>query len=148
MIRSEADELLFKHAGASGAHTFDATKVDTVHFEPGTANGMSPDENNNVPNPGRPVSATWSCKDGTSGIITFEYLVDASGRNGLLSTRYLKNRKFNQNLKNIANWGYWRGGGIYGTGTHKAGSPYFEALQGNYYPEHISHCACRATSVY
>jgi flavin-dependent dehydrogenase len=119
-VRSEADELLFKHAHACGAHTFDAIKVDAVQFEGG--NGEASD-------PGRPVSATWKRKDGTTGTIAFQYLVDASGRYGLLSTKYLKNRKFNQNLKNIANWGYWKGGGTYGDGTHKAGSPFFEALQ-------------------
>lgn len=128
VIRSEADELLFRHAGESGARIFDATKVDAVQFEPDT--GINHASSSYIPTPGRPVSATWSRKDGTSGIITFKYLVDASGRQGIISTKYLKNRLFNQGLKNIANWGYWKGGGTYGTGTHKAGSPFFEALQG------------------
>ncbi|KAJ6785909.1 hypothetical protein PWT90_09495 [Aphanocladium album] len=52
--------------------------------------------------PGKPVSATWIRKDGTSGSINYQYLMDASGRRGILSTKYLKNRKFNDNLKNIA----------------------------------------------
>jgi flavin-dependent dehydrogenase len=120
VVRSEADELLFKHAASCGARTFDATKVDAVEFEEGDGDKS---------NPGRPVSASWKRKDGTSGTISFKYIVDASGRYGLLSTKYLKNRKFNQNLKNIANWAYWKGGGTYGVGTHKAGSPFFEALQ-------------------
>jgi hypothetical protein len=42
-------------------------------------------------NPGRSVSASWSRKDGTSGTINFDYLVDGSGRNGIISTKYLKN---------------------------------------------------------
>lgn len=131
-MRSEADELLFKHATACGARTFDGTKVNAVQFIPadGTAMPIVGPEDQPTANPGIPVSATWSRKDdGTSGTIAFKYIVDASGRFGLLSTKYLKNRKFNQNLKNIANWGYWKGGGIYGAGTHKAGSPFFEALQ-------------------
>ena len=47
----------------------------------------------------------------------FDYLVDASGRAGLVSTKYLKNRKNNQGLKNLANWGYWKGAGEYAVDT-------------------------------
>ncbi|KAI0382242.1 FAD/NAD(P)-binding domain-containing protein [Hypomontagnella monticulosa] len=124
--RSEADELLFKHAGDCGAKIFDSTKVTSLNFE------RLPvvDERSNAPEMdlGRPVSAAWTCKDGRSGKISFRYIVDASGRRGLLSTEYLKNRKMNQGLKNVASWGYWKDGGIYGPGTYKEGSPYFEAL--------------------
>lgn len=43
--------------------------------------------------PGHPVSATWTRKkDGTSGVIKFDYIVDASGRAGIMSTKYLKHR--------------------------------------------------------
>jgi hypothetical protein len=37
------------------------------------------DRQTRLANPGRPVSASWSRKDGTTGTISFEYLVDASG---------------------------------------------------------------------
>ncbi|KAI0839910.1 FAD/NAD(P)-binding domain-containing protein, partial [Hypoxylon sp. FL0890] len=126
VIRSQADELLFKHAGSCGAKTFDSTKVTGLNFESyaDTDAALKFDG----PNPGRPVSATWKHQDGSSGKISFEYLVDASGRRGILSTQHLKNRKYNQGLKNIASWGYWKGGGVYGPGTYKEGSPYFEAL--------------------
>lgn len=89
-------------------------------------------------NPGRPVSATWVRKDGTSGSIAFKYLVDASGRHGILSTKYLKNRKFNDNFKNVANWAYWKTDKLYGPGTHMEGLPYFEALDGKSVKEPIS----------
>lgn len=78
----------------------------------------------------RPVAATWRRKDGRSGEITFDYLVDASGRHGILSTKYIKSRKFNKSFQNIANWAYWKSDNVYGPGTHMEGSPYFEALQG------------------
>ena len=82
-------------------------------------------------NPGRPVKAKWTSKDdGTSGEIEFDSLVDASGRAGIVSTKYLKNRKHNQGLKNVANWGYWKGAGKYAEGTYREGAPYFEALTG------------------
>lgn len=57
--------------------------------------------------------------------------MDADVWAGLLSTKYLKNRKSNQGLKNIANWGYWKAAGRYGEGTAREGVPYFEALTGN-----------------
>ncbi|KAI0101970.1 FAD/NAD(P)-binding domain-containing protein [Hypoxylon sp. NC0597] len=125
-IRSQADQLLFEHANSCGAKTFDSTKVTSINFEPydTTDAAMKFDG----PNPGRPVSAMWKRKDGSAGIISFDYLVDASGRSGILSTKYLNNRKYNEGLKNIAHWGYWKGGGVYGPGTYKEGSPYFEAL--------------------
>ncbi|KAI1456962.1 FAD/NAD(P)-binding domain-containing protein [Annulohypoxylon moriforme] len=129
VIRSEADELLFKHAGACGAKTFEKTKVTTINF--GSRNFMYRLDDASMIDAsilGRPLSATWVQKDGGSGTISFDYLVDASGRQGTLSTKYLKNRKFNQGLKNVANWGYWTGGGVYGVGTYKEGSPYFESL--------------------
>ncbi|KAM0541624.1 hypothetical protein ACHAPJ_013172 [Fusarium lateritium] len=128
LLRSESDDLLFRHAGACGAHTFDETKVDTIDFEQhtgGTHHGLK----DNPESPGRPVSATWSRKDGTSGTVDFQYLVDASGRRGILSTKYLQNRKFNQNFKNVANWAYWKSDNIYGPGTHMEGAPYFEGLE-------------------
>lgn len=96
---------------------------------------MSTEENDTVPydlpNPGRPVSASWSRKaDGTSGVIKFNYLIDASGRAGLVSTKTLKNRRYNQGLKNVACWGYWKGASSYGEGKAWKNQPYFEALQG------------------
>ena len=65
-----------------------------------------------------------------NGTIAFNYLVDATGRAGLMSTKYLKNRRFTESLKNIAVWGYWTGVGSYGEGTERAGAPWFEALTG------------------
>ncbi|KAI4102884.1 MAG: hypothetical protein L6R37_004146 [Teloschistes peruensis] len=123
VVRSEADELLFKHAAECGVKTFDETKVASIEFawlDPAAID----------PQPlGRPVSATWTRKDGSSGTISMDYIVDASGRNGLISTKYLKNRNYNKGLKNVASWGYWKQGGVHGVGTHKEGAPYFEALK-------------------
>ncbi|UNI18514.1 Tryptophan halogenase [Purpureocillium takamizusanense] len=134
LVRSESDHLLFKHAGTCGAHIFDAIKVDKIRVEPfpsetsHTSDEMW--EGSKVVQPGRPVSATWVSKEGGgTGTIAFEYLIDASGRHGILSTKYLKSRKFNRNFKNMASWAYWRSDSLYGVGTHMEGAPYFEALQ-------------------
>ncbi|KAH9203814.1 hypothetical protein DL95DRAFT_430562 [Leptodontidium sp. 2 PMI_412] len=80
VVRSESDELLFKHAGKSGAKTFDETKVNSLEFTPYPHDGFIAEDR--LANPGRPVSASWSRKDGTSGTINFDYLIDGSGRNG------------------------------------------------------------------
>lgn len=128
VVRSEMDDMMFRHAAKCGVEAFDGVKVDSIEFVPSDSPNDLADPD--TPNPGRPVSATWSRKDGTSGEIKFDYIVDASGRAGLVSTKYLKNRKTNQGLKNIANWGYWKGASSYGVGTPREGVPFFEALTG------------------
>ncbi|KAI0358724.1 FAD/NAD-P-binding domain-containing protein [Trametes cingulata] len=77
---------------------------------------------------GRSRSVSYETAFGGKGEITFDYLVDASGRAGLMSTKYLKNRKFNASLKNVAVWGYWKNTGMYGKGTTRENAPFFEAL--------------------
>ncbi|KAK6216011.1 hypothetical protein LQW54_003986 [Pestalotiopsis sp. IQ-011] len=126
-IRSEFDDLLFRHAERSGASIFEETKVETIRFD--TQEARSPSQDGNTSFNERPVAATWRRKDGLSGKITYDYLVDASGRHGILSTKYIKSRKFNKSFQNIANWAYWKSDNVYGPGTHMEGSPYFEALQ-------------------
>lgn len=123
VVRSEADHLMFKHAAESGAKTFDGVRVISVEFEDDSSTGDDM--------LGRPVHAMYLIKDTKeTGTIEFDYLVDASGRAGLLSTKYMKNRRYNQSLKNVANWGYYEGTGSYAPGTARENSPFFEALQG------------------
>ena len=134
-MRSEADHLLFKHAGESGAQVFDGVKVRTLAFS-------SPTDGQTInyldtSQPTHPVSADWSRKDGSSGRIEFDQLVDASGRYGLMSCKYLKNRNYNQGLKHMANWAYWKGAHAWGTGISEEGYPYFEHLQGMHIACHV-----------
>ncbi|KAF9267733.1 FAD/NAD(P)-binding domain-containing protein [Marasmius fiardii PR-910] len=124
VIRSEFDQLLLKHARSCGASVFEQTRITSLSFA--------------KDDPTRPVSAAWAYAPSsdattdtpkeTSGTIDFDYLLDTSGRAGIMSTKYLKNRHFNQSLKNIAVWGYWKNVGSYGVGTTRLGAPYFEAL--------------------
>ena len=120
VVRSEFDNLLLEHASLHGVKVYDNTKVDSLEF----------DESN------KPVSAAYTRRpssdagDTVNGTITFRYIVDATGRAGMMSTKYLKNRRFTESLKNIAVWGYWTGAGSYGIGTTRAGAPWFEALTG------------------
>lgn len=127
VIRSEADELLFRHAAKSGAKTFEGIKINSVEFAQRDSGVASDTE------PGKVVSAIWTKKsDGSTGTIKFDYIIDATGRAGLLSTKYLKNRHYNKTLKNVANWAYYEGAGLYGSGTKRANAPFFEALQGRW----------------
>ncbi|KAJ3748547.1 hypothetical protein DFH05DRAFT_1473118 [Lentinula detonsa] len=155
VIRSEFDQLLLNHAQGCGAEVYEETKATSISFDP--------------KDPDKPVSVSWArtftenpneSQDGMAktvhGSITFTHLIDASGRAGLLSTNYLKNRHFNASLRNIAVWGYWRSRicyegsnnehdllndgqegyshgchahfGMYGIGTSREGAPWFEAL--------------------
>lgn len=108
--------MLLRHAAEQGAQVFEGTKVLSLTFD-------------GEPSSSRPRSAEWQRKDGSSGTISFDYLIDASGRIGLMSTKYLRNRTYNKSLKNIATWGYWSNCGVYEEGTARADVPYFEALQ-------------------
>jgi hypothetical protein len=115
-VRSEFDEILLRHAAESGACVCEGVEVTGITFS-------SDDER-------RPVSASWKSDMGSKGEVRFQWLVDASGRTGLMSSKYLRNRKFNKNLKNIAFWAYWTGAGTYEPGTRRENAPWFEALTG------------------
>jgi flavin-dependent dehydrogenase len=104
-----------------GAQVFEETKVTALDFD-GT----------------RPISASWKNKSGEASTIRFDYVIDASGRAGIMSTKYLKNRIFNDNLKNVAIWGYWTGHGKYLPGTERENSPLFEAIEGISYNTFIN----------
>ncbi|KAJ6542740.1 putative halogenase [Mycena capillaripes] len=103
--RSELDEILLRHAEECGAKVYEEHKVTELTFAEGS----------NF----RPISANFTTATGEASSITFDYLVDASGRAGIMSTKYLKNRHMNANLKNIACWAYWTGADMYAPGTDR-----------------------------
>ena len=134
VVRSEFDHLLLDHASSLGVNVYQNTKVVSLTL----------DQNN------KPVSAVYTCRspeigNAANGVITFNYLVDATGRAGLMSTKYLNNRNFTESLKNIAVWGYWTGAGSYGQGTTRAGAPWFEALTGIDFISEPILVACKLT---
>ncbi|MGB3440141.1 MAG: NAD(P)/FAD-dependent oxidoreductase [Actinophytocola sp.] len=90
VVRSEFDKLLLDHARELGVGVHEGVTVKEVEFDGG-----------------RPVAAQWS-RDGEEGRISFDYLVDASGRAGVMSTRYLKARKYHNVFRNVATWAYWK----------------------------------------
>jgi flavin-dependent dehydrogenase len=97
VVRSEADQLFYNHAKMCGAQTYDGTKINEIEFVPNEDKDYPADPK--IPDPGRAVSVAWSRKDGSSGKITFDYIVDASGRAGVISTKHLKNRMVNEGLE-------------------------------------------------
>ncbi|KAF9049926.1 FAD binding domain-containing protein [Panaeolus papilionaceus] len=149
VVRSEFDQLLLNHARASGATVYEQTKVEAINFtenmeQPISVNWVHTPPSASLPTPpASPRESGFSsflpsyCTSSTMkasppepvrGQTSFDYVIDATGRAGILSTRYFKNRHFNASLKNIAVWGYWRNVGQYGKGTKRFGAPWFEAL--------------------
>ncbi|KAG5348731.1 hypothetical protein C0989_008622 [Termitomyces sp. Mn162] len=122
VIRSHFDELLLRHASALGVKVFEGLNVTDIKFS-----GE------------RPASAIYEAQGTQTSKpreINFRYLVDASGRTGIMSTKYLKNRQFSTSLMNMAFWGYWRGGGKYAPGTNRENAPWFEAFAGKFLLKH------------
>ena len=93
VVRAEFDQLLLEHARSQGVSAHEGIEVTGLHFD-----GE------------RPRRASWRERggEGRSGEIAFDYLVDASGRAGLMATRYLRNRRFNKAFQSVAAWGYWK----------------------------------------
>jgi len=94
VIRSEFDQLLIEAAQQAGVAVHQDIEVVGLDWDGD-----------------RPVAARWRSSAASSGekAITFDRLVDASGRNGLISTRYNKDRRFNEGFQNVAIWAYWKG---------------------------------------
>lgn len=93
VVRSEFDHLLLEHAKSQGVKVFEGIAVRGLSFDGD-----------------RPRSALWEQVVGgdETGEISFDYLVDASGRAGIMATHYLKNRHFHEAFQNVALWGYWQ----------------------------------------
>src|SRR5215831_8691180 len=102
VVRSQFDHLLLEHAKSQGVKVFEGMEIRSLSFDGD-----------------RPSSATWSVAprfiegDGGSdtGEISFDYLIDASGRAGVIAMHYLKNRHYHNAFQNVALWGYWTGAG-------------------------------------
>ncbi|KAJ7075072.1 putative halogenase [Mycena belliarum] len=114
VTRAEFDEILLRNAIQEGVSVFEGVSVTQVKFS--------------AANDKQPVAADWKADTGRTGEIKFDWLVDASGRAGILSTKYLKNRKFSSSLRSVAWWGYWKGANKYAPGTSRENAPWIEAL--------------------
>ncbi|KAG6898580.1 hypothetical protein C0993_005872, partial [Termitomyces sp. T159_Od127] len=145
-VRAEFDHLLMNHARASGAAVYELTKVTDISFSSTDPTKPVSVTWNHTPTPpsvsssaaspwGSVTSFFWKIMSPlmpksaiVTGTTTFTHLIDATGRAGLLSTKYLKNRHYNASLRNVAVWAYWKDTALYGAGTSRQGAPWFEAL--------------------
>ncbi len=92
VTRAEFDQILLEHAKSQGVRVFEGVEVRSLNFDGD-----------------RPRSATWRDQSGQSGTIDFDFLVDASGRDGLMAVHQNKNRRYLEAFQNVAIWGYWDG---------------------------------------
>jgi flavin-dependent dehydrogenase len=89
--RAEFDDLLLRNAARLGARVREGRRVTEILFDGG----------------GRPRAAEREEPGtGARGRHEFDYLVDASGRAGVLANRYLGGRRFHESFKNVALWAY------------------------------------------
>ncbi|MFF8848214.1 NAD(P)/FAD-dependent oxidoreductase [Streptomyces sp. NPDC015127] len=92
--RAQFDQLLLEHAREQGVEVVENATARAVRFD---------DE--------RPAAVDWirgGQAGGGSTASGFDYLIDASGRTGLLSAQHYHNRRQHEIFKNVATWGYWR----------------------------------------
>ncbi len=95
--RADFDQFLLEHARSQGVRAFEGIEVCGLRFD-----GE------------RPVAATWRVRASRNGDrpqegeIRFDYLIDASGRNGVISNQHLRNRRYHTVFQNVALWGYWQ----------------------------------------
>lgn len=102
--RADFDRLLLEHARSEGVEVHEGVTVRQINFEGERA-----------------VSATWERAGGegeeaAGGVVTFDYVVDASGRAGLLATKHHDSRRHHEVFKNVALWGYWKNTKPFGHG--------------------------------
>jgi flavin-dependent dehydrogenase len=92
--RADFDQLLLEHAKSQGVTVLEGVEVKRLIFDGA-----------------RPRIAVWSLsgRDGQTQETGFDFLIDASGRAGVMTTRYLHTRRHHEAFKNIAVWGYWKG---------------------------------------
>ncbi|MFB9235126.1 NAD(P)/FAD-dependent oxidoreductase [Plantactinospora siamensis] len=91
VVRSEFDQLLLEHARELGVETHEGVGVRAVEFDGERA-----------------VAARWQDEDGVTGRMAFDWVIDCSGRAGVLANQQFKSRKLHEMFKNVATWGYWK----------------------------------------
>lgn len=91
--RADFDHMLLAHAADLGVQVFEGTNVRDLVYD-----GE------------RPVAVQWEhLASGRVGQTHFDHVIDASGRAGVVATRYLNNRRYHEMFRNVAVWGYWEG---------------------------------------
>ncbi|WP_243722441.1 NAD(P)/FAD-dependent oxidoreductase [Actinomadura sp. 7K507] len=102
--RSDFDQLLLEHARSEGVEAHEGVAVRKIGFQGDRA-----------------VNATWERagakgEEAAEGVVDFDYVIDASGRAGLLATKHHNSRRHHDVFKNVAVWGYWKNTKPFGRG--------------------------------
>jgi flavin-dependent dehydrogenase len=114
--RAEFDQMLLEHAASVGVTVCEGIEVQGISFDgerPRAASWVRQAEtahdsgngNGNGNGPGHAPAATG---DAERGEIAFDYVIDASGRAGVMATKYLQNRRYHKIFQNVAIWAYWK----------------------------------------
>lgn len=90
--RDVFDKVLLDHARASGAAVKEGTAVTQLRFV---------DD--------RPVGVHWRTDSGGTGYDACDFVVDASGRAGVIGKNLGLKRQDHEVFRNVAIWGYWKG---------------------------------------
>lgn len=91
VTRADFDKILLDHAREEGVEAFEGTRVRDIRFSGDRA-----------------VAARWQNGDGREGEIEFDYVIDASGRAGLLAKRHFDMRRMHDVFRNVGVWTYWK----------------------------------------
>ncbi|MFG2004733.1 NAD(P)/FAD-dependent oxidoreductase [Spirillospora sp. NPDC048911] len=91
--RAEFDHELLRNAADQGAKIVEGATVKRIVFEDGRA-----------------VAAEWVHRDDPENVrvTEFDFLVDASGRTGVLTKGHFDNRQQHDVFQNVATWSYWK----------------------------------------
>lgn len=92
--RADFDRVLLEHAGTQGVDVTQAAQVSAVTFDGDRA-----------------VGAQWEHNGRRHGA-DFDFVVDASGRAGVLSAQHFRNRRRHDIFRNVAIWSYYQGGAL------------------------------------
>lgn len=93
--REDFDDILLRNAARQGAQVVQNATVKRVLFDDDRA-----------------VAIEWVRNDSPDTVLRtcFDYLIDASGRAGMLTRQQFRNRRPHDIFRNVAIWGYWDGG--------------------------------------
>ncbi|MFI7246527.1 NAD(P)/FAD-dependent oxidoreductase [Streptomyces qinglanensis] len=92
--RADFDHVLLEHAKESGVDVVEGARVRQVLFEDDRAVGVE-----------------WIGPEGRDAFTTrADFVLDASGRAGLIGAHHFDNRQPHEVFRNVAIWGYWDGG--------------------------------------
>ncbi|MFD4986519.1 NAD(P)/FAD-dependent oxidoreductase [Streptomyces sp. NPDC058374] len=92
--RADFDHVLLEHARESGVNVVEGARVKKVLFEGDRA-----------------IGAEWVDPESGETVTTHaDFVLDASGRAGLIGAQHFDYRQPHEIFRNVAIWGYWDGG--------------------------------------